>query len=96
VIRLKLPEIVSALMRALDADWGDAVFQIYVDHDELIIVQFEVASVDNVKGLLSYMNMFVKTHGQCKQSRAERSTARRQGVARLHMSALQAELGHAH
>lgn len=79
VIRLKLPEIVSSLMRALDADWGDAVFQIYVDHDELIIVQFEVASVDNVKGLLSYMNMFVKTHGQCKLHRAAQQSAAQHG-----------------
>lgn len=71
VIRLKLPDIVSALMRALDADWADAAFQIYVDDDELIIVQFEVASVDNIKGLLAYMNMFVKTNRQCTIRRSD-------------------------
>jgi len=69
VIRLKLPEIVARLLRALDEDWADAHFQVYVDEDDLIMVQFAVASVDGgnssngngLRGLQSYMNMFVKT-----------------------------------
>jgi hypothetical protein len=61
VIRLKLPEILSRLLRALDDDWSDARFTAYVDEDDLILIQFALDSVDNLRGLQSYMNMFVKT-----------------------------------
>lgn len=64
IIRSKLPDIVQKLMRAIDADWNDAEFQIYCDDDDIIIVQFAAASVDNPKGLQAYMNMFVKTNGE--------------------------------
>lgn len=68
IIRLKLPDIVSKLMRELDADWGDTSFQIYCDPEDLIIVQFDQATIDNPKGLMAYMNMFVKTNSQCSHA----------------------------
>lgn len=67
VIRLKLPDIVARLMRCVDADWADTVFQIYADQDDLIIMQFEAETIDNPKGLLAYMNMFVKTNRQAHE-----------------------------
>lgn len=65
IIRLKLPDMIQRLLRAIDDDWSDAQFQIYVDEDELVLVQFQESSVDNIKGLQSYMNMFVKTNRTC-------------------------------
>jgi hypothetical protein len=65
LISLRLPDIVASLMREIDADWGDTEFQIYVDEEELIIVQFLASSIDNPKGLMAYMNMFVKTNSTC-------------------------------
>lgn len=64
VIRMKLPDIIAKLMAELDQDWGDTSFQIYCDEEDLIIIQWDLATIDNQKGLLAYMNMFVKTNSQ--------------------------------
>lgn len=61
VIRLKLPTILQELMSALDRDWGDLEFQIYADAEEIIILQFTVASIDNPAALSKYMSMFMRT-----------------------------------
>ena len=69
VMRLRLPDILQGLMRDLDADWGDVEFQIYADPEDLIIIQFTEASLDNVKGLQAYMNMFINTNSQSQQNK---------------------------
>jgi hypothetical protein len=45
------------LAKELDSDWGDCAFEIYSDPEDLIIIKFDLASLENPVGLLTYMNM---------------------------------------
>jgi hypothetical protein len=57
--RVSLPTIVSSLLKEIDRDWSDAAFQIYVDEEETIMIQFTLSTVEDVRQLQTYMNMSV-------------------------------------
>jgi hypothetical protein len=60
--RAHVPDIMRNLATTLDRDWDDAEYQVFRDEEDLIILEFELASLDSVKGLLAYMNMLEHTN----------------------------------
>mmetsp|Transcript_9463 Transcript_9463/g.18245 ORF Transcript_9463/g.18245 Transcript_9463/m.18245 type:complete len:327 (-) Transcript_9463:2132-3112(-) len=52
-----LPEIASHLTERLRNDWEEVSVQVTVNPEELIEVRFEESTVDNPKGLHTYMNV---------------------------------------
>jgi hypothetical protein len=54
-----LPEIVEHLTKRLREDWEEVNVAVSVNPEELIEVRFEEATVDNSKGLHTYMNVMI-------------------------------------
>lgn len=60
--RACMPDIMRGLAREIDQDWEDAEFQIFRDEEDLVVVEFNIESLDSEKGLLAYMNMLTQTN----------------------------------
>jgi hypothetical protein len=60
--RAHVPDIMRSLAGTLDQDWDDAEYQVFRDEEDLIIIEFELSSLDSVKGLQAYMNILEHTN----------------------------------
>jgi hypothetical protein len=52
-----LPEILRSLHAVFVVDWPDANFDVMATEDDLVVVRFELDTVDSERGLLAYMNV---------------------------------------
>lgn len=62
-----LPDMMRLLATLIDEDWTDTEFQIYRDEEDLIVIEFELESVDSEKGLLAYMNRIISLNDEVSQ-----------------------------
>lgn len=60
--RSLLPDIIHELMISIDSDFNETEFEIYSDPQDMIIIQFLATTLDSPKGLLAYLNQFMKTN----------------------------------
>jgi hypothetical protein len=59
-----LPDMMRLLATLIDQDWEDSEFQIYRDEEDLIVIEFDLESVESEKGLLAYLNNIIATNDE--------------------------------
>jgi len=59
-----MPNMMRSLATLIDKDWDDSEFQLYRDEEDLIILEFEVSSIESLKGLLAYMNNIITRNAE--------------------------------
>lgn len=62
--RGRLPDMMRTLATLLDRDWEDCEFQIYRDEQDLIVMEFDLETVDSEKGLLTYINNIITNNAE--------------------------------
>lgn len=61
ITRALLPAVLKELHKVVDEDWGDYVFSVLSTEDDMIVVRFEMDTVDSERGLQAYMNVLAST-----------------------------------
>lgn len=61
ITRQLLPTILKEVHRVVDEDWGEYIFSVMSTEDDMIVVRFQLDSVDSIRGLHAYMNVFAST-----------------------------------
>lgn len=59
-----LPDMMRKLAVLIDQDWEESEFQIYRDEEDLVIIEFELESVDSERGLLAYLSNIIKSNAE--------------------------------
>jgi hypothetical protein len=65
--RKSLTDMVKHIHRVLREDWPEQDFTVAATLDDFIAVVFDLATVDSLRALLGYMNVFERSHLICRK-----------------------------
>mmetsp|Transcript_33363 Transcript_33363/g.72785 ORF Transcript_33363/g.72785 Transcript_33363/m.72785 type:complete len:360 (-) Transcript_33363:224-1303(-) len=67
-------EIIQTLHKIITADWEDVKFKIYENQDGHWVIRFYLDSVDSERGLIAYMNVFMRCNELVRKYQMTRVT----------------------